>query len=608
MKRIRVVMAAAVLSMAFSAGAAPARAQGNAGLNLGRNEVPRLGALAKMPVKEVTVFKDGHAFVLHEGALATDGSGNVLMDYLPNPVLGTFWPYATGRNARLSTVVASERRVMVDRTALSIRDLMEANIGAEVSITEYSDPKQRYAATIVDVPQRGIDEQEASGVLFVSDTSGSFIYRNATPPRPGQPSPQKGSIVLLRGDDGVRVLPLDRIQDITFKTPPKTQLGNEEYRNLLTLRLDWQGTRPQRTADVGMMYLQRGIRWIPNYRVTLDGKGKATVKLQATLLNELTDLNDVTANLVIGVPTFAFKETPDPISLQDTLARLSPYFQENNARGGFALSNAMATQQARMGEYRVASENSETANLGPEVGDGGKTEDLYLFTVRHVSLKKGERMTLPVAEYSLSYKDVYALELPFAPPAELNSYYNTEQQREMARLFSAPKVVHKIRLTNSSTQPLTTAPALLMSEGRVLAQGMMTYASAGSNVDLDLTTAVDIRVTKTDTETVRTPNAVRWQNESYGRVDLNGKISLCNYRREAVELEVTRHVLGNVDAADSGGVITKVSVLEDAINNPARGYPEWWRHFNGVGRITWKVRLEPKKDVDLAYKWHYFWR
>ena len=28
-----------------------------------------LAALSRMPVKEVTIFKDGHAFVLHEGAL-----------------------------------------------------------------------------------------------------------------------------------------------------------------------------------------------------------------------------------------------------------------------------------------------------------------------------------------------------------------------------------------------------------------------------------------------------------------------------------------------------------------------------------------------------------
>ena len=54
-----------------------------------------LAALARMPVKELTVFKDGHVFVLHEGALPTDAAGNVLMDYLPSPVLGTFWPYSS---------------------------------------------------------------------------------------------------------------------------------------------------------------------------------------------------------------------------------------------------------------------------------------------------------------------------------------------------------------------------------------------------------------------------------------------------------------------------------------------------------------------------------
>ena len=33
------------------------------------------GALAKLPVKEITVFKDGHAFLLHEGVLPTDETG-----------------------------------------------------------------------------------------------------------------------------------------------------------------------------------------------------------------------------------------------------------------------------------------------------------------------------------------------------------------------------------------------------------------------------------------------------------------------------------------------------------------------------------------------------
>ena len=53
-----------------------------------------LKALVRMPVQEVTVFKDGHAFVLHAGKMPVDENGNVVMDYLPCPVIGTFWPYS----------------------------------------------------------------------------------------------------------------------------------------------------------------------------------------------------------------------------------------------------------------------------------------------------------------------------------------------------------------------------------------------------------------------------------------------------------------------------------------------------------------------------------
>ena len=55
-------------------------------------ETPPLKALARLPVKEITVFKDGHAFVLHSGRMPTDAAGQVVLDYLPSPVIGTFWP------------------------------------------------------------------------------------------------------------------------------------------------------------------------------------------------------------------------------------------------------------------------------------------------------------------------------------------------------------------------------------------------------------------------------------------------------------------------------------------------------------------------------------
>src|SRR5579871_5052615 len=124
----------------------------------GADEVARLSALAKMPVKEITVFKDGHAFVLHEGKMPTDAQGDVQMDYLPMPVIGTFWPYSADKNVKLSAVTASPRLVKIEHTALNQQELIDANPGAEVHITERNG--KSYTAQIVGVPERSSEEQE----------------------------------------------------------------------------------------------------------------------------------------------------------------------------------------------------------------------------------------------------------------------------------------------------------------------------------------------------------------------------------------------------------------------------------------------------------------
>ena len=566
-----------------------------AGSALAPQSASPLAALARMPIKEVTIFKDGHAFVLHEGTMPTDPSGDVQMDYLPEPVLGTFWPYSADKNVKLTSVVASKRRVTVEQTALNLAQLLEANTGVDVIITERSGSQgpNRYAGTLLGIPVQSSEELAATGI-----------------PNAGEKLPEKGDVILVKTTDGVKVVIVQNVLDVTFKTAHKTKLSSEEFRNLLTLKLDWAGRRPEKTAGVGLVYLEKGIRWVPNYKVTIDGKGNAIVRLQATLINELADLDDVTANLVIGVPTFAFKDTLDPMSLQKTATQLSQYFQGDRS----SLSNTVAFQTARMTE-RAQPAEPPAPDLGPEVTDSTKSEDFFVFTVRHISLKKGARMALPVAQYTLKYRDVYTLELPFAPPADFRLNLNSTQQAELARLMSVPKVSHKIRLVNQGNQPLTTAPALVIRDERVLAQGMMTYTAPGASMDLEIASSVDIQVTKRESETKRTPNAQRWQGDDYARVDLEGTIGLTNYRGTPVDLEITRQVLGNVTSADHGGAITRLNVIEQDRFTAAGSYPawwgwyswpSWWHRLNGIGRITWTLPLEPGKSLDLGYAWHYF--
>ena len=563
--------------------------------------------LARMPVREVTVFKDGHAFVLHAGKMPVDQNGDVVMDYLPCPVLGTFWPFSADKDARLTAVTAGQHKVLVDRTALNLRELIEANVGAEVTVTEFSkETNLVYRTTILGLPAQSGEELETL------DPSGA-----------GERLTQKGNVVLLKTTAGVKVVNLDRIQDVCFTGDYNRALPREEFRNLLTLKLDWAGRKPQRAADVdvGLLYLQRGIRWIPNYKVVIDGKGQAIVKLQATLINELADLNDVAVHLVIGVPNFEFKDAVDPISLQQSVAQLSQYFRQD-AQTAYGFANAVMSQQAMpMADYggrRAAPEPAgHNMDLGPEIAGSGKNEDLFIYTVKHVLLRKGQRMVLTIGEFTMKYRDVYALDIPYAPPPEIRRNNNTGREAELARLFDAPKVLHKIRLSNSSEVPLTTAPALILRDERVLAQGLMMYASPGAETDLDITTAVDIRVKKTDNEIRRTPNAVNWQGDPYGRIDLAGTITLTSFRRDAIEVEVIRHVLGNVDAAENGKV-KMVNLFEDSSLAGAPGacpswwswysWPWWWNHFNGVGRITWTVKLDPNKPLELPYTWNYYWR
>ena len=188
----------------------------------------------------------------------------------------------------------------------------------------------------------------------------------------------------------------------------------------------------------------------------------------------------------------------------------------------------------------------------------------------------------------------------------------------MMRMLHAPKVEHKLRIENTSDVPITTAPALILNSGRILAQGMIKYAAPGAKTDLAVTSAVDIEVKKKDNELNRIPNAAVWQGDQYGRIDLEGTIKLTNFRDEPLLVEVVRHVLGNVDRADHDGELEMVNLFEDPsfASGPVSfpywwnwfSWPWWWHHFNGVGRITWDVTLQPGEPLELGYGWNYFWR
>ncbi len=543
----------------------------------------------KMPVREITVFKDGHAYVVHEGQMKTSADRNVVLDSLPAPVMGTFWAYSTTPQARLSSVVASRDNVPVSKPAGSIEDMLRANYGKRIILTENG--QKEYEALIIRILEAPAE----------------------TPPRP-QPDSQK--LVLLKVNEGFKTLPIGHIQQLTFVDKPSETVNKEERKDTLTLNLKWASGEKQDAAGVGMAYVQKGIRWIPNYRVDIDGSGNAAIQLQATLINELQDLQDVKAYLVIGVPRFAFQDTPDPISFQEAMAQLSGQFR-SDSRTAYSFSNAITTQ---MGLYDrdepvPSQERQPQINLGPEVSQINKNEDLFVFTIDHITLRKGQRMVFPIAQYTLPYEDVYVLHIPYGPPTQMRQNLNTQQQQEMARLFNAPKAMHKLRLTNQADYPLTTAPALIFRQGKLISQSMMTYTPIGGRCGFEMATAIDIGVESSDTQTNLTPNAINWNGNSYAKVEMAGVIELTNRKDQDIKIEVVRSVLGKATSATPDGKITQSAHTAYGYTADELPYwwnwcswPWWWHHLNSTGKIQWTIELKPGDTQKLDYQWHYFWQ
>ena len=95
--------------------------------------------------------------------------------------------------------------------------------------------------------------------------------------------------------------------------------------------------------------------------------------------------------------------------------------------------------------------------------------------------------------------------------------------------------------------------------------------------------------------------------------EFDGTVALTNNRERPAALEITRQVPGNVDAADHRGEVEMLNPPDDS-DAPVGNFPSWWdwynwpdrwAHFNGLGRVTWKLSLPTQQS--LGYTRHYFW-
>ena len=198
-------------------------------------------AYAALPITEVTVFKDGHAMVTHLGTMPVDDRGNVVLGDLPEPILGTFWAFAQTDRARLSSVRAGEREDASEVAATHLHEWMELAAGTDVTLHLN-------------------DESLVHGTLVRTNTETAVVHGE--------------SVVVVKLADVRRAECHDAA--VLERTIRRTASAEQ-----LTFHLAWDEGRARTEAAIGMMYVQKGLRWLPSYRVTLLDEKRALVELSA---------------------------------------------------------------------------------------------------------------------------------------------------------------------------------------------------------------------------------------------------------------------------------------------------------------------------------------
>lgn len=576
----------------------------------------------ELKTERVIIFKDGYSLIVKKGTATSDKSGTVFTDDVPDAaVLGSFW--AVPEKGQLISMVAGwESTKETDERQMPCtqpHEILLANQGkiAKIELHDKTIYNGVIREVLVDRTAAPLAAAQLEFLELASAVKPASLPVHAISSsriRPADVTSEhtltavNASNFVLRTDDGDVLLQIPQVRTISVREM-KTTLGKTLTTSKRTKRLSFRLDAPEKQQTLSIMYFRPGIRWIPTYRTSISdkkandkGQKSATISLQAEMLNEAEDLEDVPVDIVVGVPNFRFRATPSPLTLEATLrnalAEAAPDLMGN---GSNSLSNAMYSQ--RSGEFRrnqaVANAVEQgTVNLPGELTASG-AQDLFVYNLPKLTLGKSERIAVPIFTADTTYRDIYTWDVH--AQKHDNAAAPSGSSAVSPLTLSKNEVWHQIMLTNNTNLPWTTGAAMIMQGQQPLAQELLTYTPPKDEVRVPVTVSVDTRGSLTEKETARELRAISWAGHNYARIEKEMKLHLCNNKSIDIDVEITLRVGGKVNKASLDGEVT--------INpyNPAD-----WLQYNGQpavnnsSTVVWKVKLKPGDNFEPIVNYQHF--
>jgi len=532
-------------------------------------------------IERVALFKNGLGYFTSSAALPK-GAASIRIKQLPIPSHGTFW-VGYPEDMKIRALFTSLEDVDETAPARSVIELLQCNPGRKVKIGTSLDDMPEIKGTIVGIA--GEDESTEPPSPYLMD-----VRRPITNQR--YQSYQATSLIIIKTESGNVALNAGSIVRVDFEDDDiTTSVSTAAKQPSIRMELD----KASNGQKIGLSYLARGITWSPSYLIDISDSENATFSAKAVVINEAADLRDIHLDLVTGYPNIRFGEVNSPVAMSQDLAgflrALTTGRSESGSRGNIMVGNMMTTQAALRydGSSFIESEPLPTPAYST-AQEGTVSEDLFLYPVENITLRRGETALLPLFTAEVPYKHIYIWKIP--DWLDENERYRRDIDKDEQLL--AEEVWHSCRLVNTMEMPWTTAAAEFIKDGQITGQDICYYTPPGAETTIRLNRALNVLAEQTELELSRQRSAVRFHGYDHDLVRVKGELKLKNRLDKDVVVEVTKNL--------SGEVLESVPKAKDTPT--AKGL----RWVNPRHILVWEIELKAGQEQMLTYTYDVYIR
>jgi hypothetical protein len=521
---------------------------------------------AKSRIASVGLFKNGLALV--QRTIPLEGPGVYCVEDVPEPINGTYWVES---DAKVSTRL-TRRIVEVPAEDSNLGNLQEELAGRQVEI-HFSDQGIPVVTGVI----LGIDPLHGEDAAGRAAMSRSDVYSSV-----GSGSTPGGRMLVLRNESGLCYVDPAKIAFLQAKGSGQTI---KQRKGVMIFTV---GEMKEKSATISINYLARGMSWAPSYRVDISDPKNLVLRQSAVLKNELAAIADAQVRLISGFPSVQFANVTSPLALS---TNWNNFFQQLNQRVGVRsgmgsiLSNSISqvASNGYVDNNRVGFDTGMDLSANPT----GEGVDIHYQDIGRITLAEGDSMSLDTASGKAAYQRIVEWKVPDTRRADgikiSDSELNSDPDRYQDSVWDA------IQFRNPLSFPMTTAPAMIVDQGRFNGQQISFWVNPGEETTMQVTKALSIRTRNVEEEEEGSRETAFIGGAQYRKTTVKGELTVNNHRKEEISLVIRRRFSGEMVSADKS---PKQRLLEEGVAS-----------VNKRNELLWNLPLKSGEEVKIVYRY-----